>query len=126
MWFQAIFASLVLLMSITCKAERRILGKGTEPLPCKKILGDCKSMSKHLAFSGEHPWTIFMVKHVPNGIPFCGGTILTEQAVLTALHCFVDSVGTFNNDLDFEIIAGAHSFWIKDANWQQFRVYSLF
>ncbi len=65
---------------------------------------------------------VFMVKEIPNAIPFCGGTILNKQTVLTSLHCFLDDNGVFNNNLDFEIIAGTHTFLVKDSNWQQKRV----
>ncbi len=67
---------------------------------------------------------VFIVKNHPLALPNCGGTILTEDRILTSAHCFFDENDEQTFWLDFEIVAGAHSFWVKSGNWQELKVYT--
>ena len=59
---------------------------------------------------GEYPWQVSL--YVPGFGHYCGGTLISEQWVLTAAHCLVPE--------DLVVIAGAHNIQgAPEATWQQ-------
>ena len=46
-----------------------------------------------LLFQNEYPWQVALVR-AGSKQPFCGGTILSTQTILTAAHCEPSSVAT--------------------------------
>ncbi|GAB1300154.1 Mannan-binding lectin serine protease 1 [Apodemus speciosus] len=84
------------------------------------------------AQKGTTPW-IAMLSHL-NGQPFCGGSLLGSNWVLTAAHCLYHPLDpeepTLNNSYllspsDFKIIMGKHWRRRSDEDEQHLRVQSI-
>ncbi|KAM7417434.1 hypothetical protein PAMA_017198 [Pampus argenteus] len=69
--------------------------------PHKRIVGG------EVVIPGEIPWQVALVQH-PSGHLFCGGSILSEQWVVTAAHCLVEAHGSFI------VRVGEHNIHTKD------------
>ncbi len=65
---------------------------------------------------------VYVIPNNPKALPRCGGTILSEDRILSVAHCFWNADKTQSFELDFEVVAGAHSFWVKNSNWQELKV----
>ncbi|XP_054452999.1 coagulation factor IXa [Anoplopoma fimbria] len=76
-----------------------------EPSPFTRIVGG------EVVIPGEIPWQVALVKR-PSGQLFCGGSILSEQWVITAAHCLVEAGDSFF------IRVGEHNIHINDGTEQ--------
>ncbi|XP_066297660.1 mannan-binding lectin serine protease 1-like isoform X2 [Branchiostoma lanceolatum] len=99
---------------------------GNEP-SCKPICGKPEFVTRgklvggRPAMRGAWPW-MAMLYRTPRG-PFCGGTLLGDQWVLTAAHCLVSPV-TFDPILkgSFSVKLGKHKARDKDTTEQTVQV----
>lgn len=77
--------------------------------PRKRIVGG------DLVIPGEIPWQVALIAY-PSGQLFCGGSILSEQWVITAAHCLVEAHGSFL------VRVGEHNIFIKEKEEQDLDV----
>ncbi|XP_044219198.1 coagulation factor IXa isoform X1 [Thunnus albacares] len=77
--------------------------------PYKRIVGG------EVVIPGEIPWQVALVA-LSSGHLFCGGTILSEQWVITAAHCLVESHGSFL------IKVGEHNICTKEESERDYEV----
>jgi len=63
--------------------------------------------------TGPIPWQVSMQQRLPDGRfgPFCGGTILDKNTVLSAAHCFVNKDGSKKPNDYFYAVAGVHDWY---------------
>lgn len=73
-----------------------------------RILGGKK------ATKGRWPWQVALVK---NNRPYCGGTILTSQFIITAAHCV---------RRDIYVRAGEYDLSVKEGTEQEIKVEKVF
>ncbi|XP_015790910.1 transmembrane protease serine 9 [Tetranychus urticae] len=73
---------------------------GTENID-QRIVGGHEVNPKH-----RYPWMVAFLKL--NGEPFCGGTVITNQYILTAAHCFDNSSSPAYNPRTVKLAIGAH------------------
>ncbi|XP_055627320.1 brachyurin-like [Toxorhynchites rutilus septentrionalis] len=57
------------------------------------------------AFPGQFPYKVAVLSEFSNGIGLCGGSILSENSILTAAHC----VSLQENAIGGTIVMGAHN-----------------
>ncbi|XP_006156799.1 mannan-binding lectin serine protease 1 isoform X1 [Tupaia chinensis] len=83
----------------------------------------------HPAQEGTSPWIAMLTD--PNGQPFCGGSLLGSDWIVTAAHCLHQLLDSDDSTLhssdmlrpsDFKIILGKHSRVRSDKNEQHLRV----
>ncbi|XP_049631656.1 mannan-binding lectin serine protease 1 isoform X3 [Suncus etruscus] len=127
----------------TCSAQgawvNEVLGRS---LPtCLPVCGIPKIYRKMMAriFGGRSvqkgtiPWIAMLTQH--NGQPFCGGSLIGSNWIVTAAHCLhqpldPEEVILHDSDLlepsDFKVILGKHWRLRSDENEQHFRVKHVF
>ena len=74
--------------------------------PRVKIVGGVE------AYQGEFPWQVGLVRH-GSSTPFCGGTLISSDTVLTAAHCLEQYIGDY--DADFSVVVGEHDTTHQDG-----------
>ncbi|XP_032383059.1 coagulation factor IXa [Etheostoma spectabile] len=81
-----------------------------EPIrPFKRIVGG------EMVIPGEIPWQVALIAR-PSGEIFCGGSIVSEQWVITAAHCLVEAKGAYF------IRVGEHNIYINEGTEQDYDV----
>ncbi|XP_033994301.1 coagulation factor IXa [Trematomus bernacchii] len=78
------------------------------PVPIKRIVGGSA------VIPGEIPWQVALVER--SGHFFCGGSILSDQWVITAAHCLMEA------GRSFFIRVGEHNINIKEGTEQDYDV----
>ncbi|KAI9514644.1 hypothetical protein NQZ68_031531 [Dissostichus eleginoides] len=78
------------------------------PIPIKRIVGGTA------VIPGEIPWQVALVER--SGDLFCGGSILSDQWVITAAHCLMEAKRSFF------IRVGEHNINIKEGMEQDYDV----
>ncbi|XP_034740411.1 coagulation factor IXa isoform X2 [Etheostoma cragini] len=82
-----------------------------EPIrPFKRIVGG------EVVIPGEIPWQVALMAR-PSGEIFCGGSIVSEQWVITAAHCLVEAKGAYF------IRVGEHNIYINEGTEQDYDVW---
>ncbi|XP_070504797.1 thioester-containing protein 1 allele R1-like [Chironomus tepperi] len=74
----------------------------------KIIIGRGNIIGGNYAIRGTFPW-VAVLKHA-NGVAFCGGTLLTNNKVLTAAHCIHGKRNAYKFDAhNITVMLGAHN-----------------
>ena len=79
-------------------------------------------MGGQLAQEGEWPWMASIIRYKTRHI--CGGTLITDQHVLTASHCFASQLGDLAANITVRL--GEHDFRKKSNNEREFEVKAIY
>ncbi|XP_060575863.1 uncharacterized protein LOC132733271, partial [Ruditapes philippinarum] len=103
---------------------------------CGKIqLNDSKRKKRQLKITGGfetmmgmHPWQVEIQRKKRGWIHWCGGTIINNEWILSAAHCFDDLIGNYDglnaklNFKDVRVIVGDHDLTIHDEYEEMFHI----
>ncbi|XP_069125254.1 neurotrypsin-like isoform X1 [Argopecten irradians] len=92
-------------------------GTSSVPLTSRKIVGG------QTANAGSWPWQASIQMVLPSGQydHYCGGTLIQEEWVLTAAHCF----DKLHNVDEFRVVLGDHRLSVAEKHEQTFQIRSV-
>lgn len=104
-WVYIAFLQFLLLeSSFAAQCSCKPSNNGAKQFEIGEIVGGKK------AKKGEFPWQVgLLYSKFSNKQPWCGGTLIANDWVLTAAHCIENKTET-----DFKVILGAHN-WKKTS-----------
>ena len=74
---------------------------------------------------GDWPWQVGIAQsYDPSATPFCGGSLINKEWVVTANHCF-GRAGKSAVPKDYVILLGEHDVSTKEGNDMSFKFESI-
>jgi len=86
---------------------------GISNIKCEDDDDDCgKIIGGKPVDENQYPWLVGLTTEERKLIPFCGGTILSDQTVLTAAHCTKDYE---DSPEELKVLVGEHDWTMEDG-----------
>jgi hypothetical protein len=110
------FLLVAMILSFGRPATHPVTAQMPTPTPGDKIVGGST------ATPGQYPWQVALVDSSTNNLlngQFCGGSVISNQWILTAAHCVTYSNGTAISPSFVDIVAGVHNLAAPAVGYQR-------
>ncbi|XP_061447603.1 serine protease 33-like [Rhineura floridana] len=95
-------------------------GAASSEAACGQPVNSPRIVGGQPASDGSWPWQVSILLH---RYPICGGSLIAEQWVLSAAHCFFPGMQLVSQ---YDILLGAHQLLNLSSHVEEFRVERIF
>ncbi|MCH7801533.1 MAG: serine protease, partial [Chloroflexi bacterium] len=108
--FVWVFFAAAISLTVIATLTKTVLADDPEPQPEPQIVST-KIVGGSIAQVGAWPWQVALLSDgsTPESGQFCGGSLITDEWVVTAAHCMFDTSGALKQPSEIDVQAGIHA-----------------